>query len=163
MEGEPAGSDQDRVTRIVTVITHGVIIPFTFLYSIFLPIQLGTWWLIAGLPVYLIGLLIVLMSSISFATEALSEPLSSGADAISRHPMYVGFFLAYAGIGIAGASWLFLLCAFVWIVSWRFAVDEEERILLEKSGEAYERYMDRTPRWIGFPKARNRQGLKPLG
>jgi protein-S-isoprenylcysteine O-methyltransferase Ste14 len=69
-----------------------------------------------------------------------------------RHPSYFGFFLAYFGTGIACASWIFLLCAFVWIVSWQFGIVEEERILLEKYGEAYQQYMKRTPRWIGLPK-----------
>ena len=111
-----------------------------------------TWWFYSGLPIYLIGIIMVLLFSISFATAPLGEPLDKGVYSISRHPGYLGFFLAYAGIGIACASWIFLLCAFVWIVSWQFGVVEEERILLEKYGEAYRQYMNRTPRWIGFSK-----------
>jgi protein-S-isoprenylcysteine O-methyltransferase Ste14 len=94
----------------------------------------------------------VLMFSISFGTAPLGKPLSKGVYAVSRHPSYFGFFLACVGTGIACASWVFLLCAFVWIVSWHFGVIEEERILLKKYGETYQQYMDRTPRWIGFPK-----------
>jgi len=51
-------------------------------------------------------------------------------------------------------AWVFLLCALVWIVSWHFGIVEEERVLLEKYGDAYGEYMNRTPRWIGFPKRR---------
>lgn len=154
MEGEPKGSKQSKVARIVHVITHVIIMPFTFLYSIFLPLQLGTWWFYAGLLSYLLGLVTVLLVSISFSSAPLDEPLSQGIYAISRHPQYLGFFLAFAGIGIACASWVFLLCALVWIVAWRFGVVEEERILSEKYGESYRRYMDRTPRWIGFSNIR---------
>ncbi len=154
MEGEPKGSEQSKVARIVHVITHVIIMPFTFLYSIFLPLQLGTWWFYAGLLLYLLGLVTVLLVSISFSSAPLDEPLSKGIYAISRHPQYLGFFLAFAGIGIACASWVFLLCALVWIVAWRFGVVEEERILSEKYGESYRRYMDRTPRWIGFSNIR---------
>ena len=152
MEGEPAGNEQKKVTKIVNAITHMVIMPLTLIYSIFLPIKLGTWWFYSGLPIYLIGIIMVLLFSISFATAPLGEPLDKGIYTISRHPGYLGFFLAYAGIGIACASWIFLLCAFVWIVSWHFGVVEEERILIEKYGEAYRQYMNRTPRWIGVPK-----------
>jgi protein-S-isoprenylcysteine O-methyltransferase Ste14 len=152
MEGEPTGSEQKQVTKIVTVITHVIIMPFTLIISIFTPLMVGTWWLYAGLLIYLLGIVFVLTSSISFATAPLGEPLSKGVYAISRHPMYLGFFLAYFGIGIACASWIFLLCAFISIIAWNFAVGEEERILLEKYEEAYRQYMDRTPRWIGFPK-----------
>ena len=154
IEGEPTGSEQKKVSRIVNVITHVIIMPFTLIISIFVPINIGTWWFYAGLIIYLFGLVMVLLGSISFATAPLGEPLSKGVYAISRHPGYLGFFLAYAGIGIACASWVFLLCALVWIVSWQFEVDEEEDILLEKYGDTYRQYMDRTPRWIGFPKSR---------
>jgi hypothetical protein len=44
MEGEPTGSDQKRLTKIVTIITHVIIMPFTLIISIFVPIKLGTWW-----------------------------------------------------------------------------------------------------------------------
>lgn len=152
IEGEPTGSEQKKVTRIVNAITHVIIMPLTLIFSIFVPIKLDTWWFYSGLIIYLLGLVMVLLSSISLTTAPLGEPLSKGVYAISRHPMYLGFFLAYVGIGIACASWVFLLCALVWIVSWQFGVVEEERILLEKYGEAYRQYMNRTPRWIGFSK-----------
>ena len=152
MAGEPSGSELNSETRIAHIVTHAIIMPFTLIFSIFLPIELGTWWFYLGLPIYLIGLVMVLMFSISFATAPLGEPLVKGVYAISRHPQYVGFFLAYLGIGVACASWVFMLCALVWIVAWRFGVIEEERILLEKYGEAYRQYMNRTPRWIGLWK-----------
>jgi protein-S-isoprenylcysteine O-methyltransferase Ste14 len=152
MEGEPKGSELERTTRRAHVITHMIIMPLTLLLGIVTPMKLGTWWFYLGLPVYLLGLVVVLMFSISFATAPLGEPMVRGVYAISRHPQYLGFFLAYAGIGLACASWVYLLCALVWIASWQFGVAEEERILLEKYGEAYREYMARTPRWIGFPK-----------
>ena len=43
IEGEPTGSEQKKVTRIVFVITHVIIMPFTLVVSIFVPIELGTW------------------------------------------------------------------------------------------------------------------------
>jgi protein-S-isoprenylcysteine O-methyltransferase Ste14 len=152
MAGEPSGSEQKRVTRMVNVITHVIIMPFTLIYSIFLPIKLGTWWLHSGLLIYLLGIVMVLLYSISFASAPVGEALSKGIYAVSRHPAYFGFFLGYAGIGLACASWVFLLCALVWIGAWQVGVVEEERMLLEKYGEAYRQYMNRTPKWIGLPR-----------
>jgi protein-S-isoprenylcysteine O-methyltransferase Ste14 len=152
MEGEPKGDEQKKVARIVDAITHKFIMPFTLIISIFIPIKLGTWWFYSGILIFLVGVLLALMYSIAFATAPLDEPIHKGVYAISRNPGYLGFFLAYAGIGFASASWIFLLCAVVWIVSWQFGIVEEERILLEKYGEAYQLYMNRTPRWIGIPK-----------
>jgi protein-S-isoprenylcysteine O-methyltransferase Ste14 len=152
MEGEPAGKELKKATRAAHVITHAIIMPLSLILGIFVPLKLGTWWFYSGLLVYLAGLVMVFMCSIEFATAPLRQPMVKGIFSISRHPMYTGFFLACFGIGIACASWVFLLCAVVWIVSWRFGVVEEEHILLEKYGEAYRQYMTRTPRWIGFPR-----------
>jgi protein-S-isoprenylcysteine O-methyltransferase Ste14 len=91
------------------------------------------------------------MFSISFSKAPLDEPITKGIYAVSRHPGYFGFFLAYLGIGIACASWLFILFALVWIIAWQFGIEQEERILLEKYGDAYRQYMNRTPKWIGIP------------
>jgi len=154
VEGEPTWSELTKTSKIVHVITHIMIEPFTFIYSIFLPLKLGTMWFFIGLPICLLAIVMSLMFSISFSTAPLGEPLSKGVYAISRHPAYFRLFLGYVGIGIACASWVFLLCALVWIVSWHFGVVEEERILLEKYGDAYREYMNRTPRWIGIPKSR---------
>ena len=153
VEGEPALSELSKTAKIVFVITHIMIIPLTLIYSIFLPLKLGTLWFYAGLPICLLALVMSLMSGISFATAPLGEPISKGIYAISRHPGYFSFFLVCVGMGIASASWVFLLCALVWIVSWHCGVVEEERILLERYGDAYQEYMNRTPRWIGIPKS----------
>ena len=152
MEAEPKGSELKKVTRITNAITHMIIMPLTLILSIFLPIKLGTWWFYAGLIIYLLGFVMVLLSSISFGTAPLGDPMSKGVYAISRNPQYLGFFLAYLGTGITCASWIFLIFALVWIVSWQIGIVEEERFLLEKYGEAYRQYKSRTPRWIGFPK-----------
>ena len=151
-EGEPTWSELSTTAKVVFVITHMMIMPFTLVYSIFLPLKLGTLWFFVGLPIYLLALAMGIMFSISYATAPLGEPMSKGIFTISRHPGYFGYFLACIGIGIACASWVFLLCALVWIVSWHFGVVEEELILLEKYGDAYREYINRTPRWIGFSK-----------
>jgi protein-S-isoprenylcysteine O-methyltransferase Ste14 len=154
MEGEPTGSELEKATKIANVIAQFIILPFTLIYSIFLPLKLGTLWFFASLPIYVLGLVMVLMYGISFSTAPLGEPISKGVYAISRHPAYFGSFLGYVGVGIACASWVFLLCALVWIVSCHFGAIEEERFLHEKYGDAYREYVNRTPRWIGFSKTK---------
>jgi protein-S-isoprenylcysteine O-methyltransferase Ste14 len=153
-EGDPKWSELSRTGKIAIVTTHLMIMPFTFFYSILVPLKLGTYWFVAGLPIYLLGLVFVLMMTITFSTAPLGEPLTKGIYAISRHPGYFGYFLALAGIGVACASWVFLLCALVWIVTWHFGVMEEESAMVERYGNAYGEYIERTPRWIGYPRKR---------
>ena len=155
-EGEPAWSEVGKTHRIAILITHAVIMPFTIGYSIFLPLKLGTEWFYVGTPICFLGIVMGIMAGVSFATAPLDEPMTKGVYSISRNPMYFGMFLMYIGIGIACASWVFLLCAVVWIISWHIGVVNEERILLEKYGNAYREYMNRTPRWIGIPKSKKK-------
>jgi protein-S-isoprenylcysteine O-methyltransferase Ste14 len=156
-EGEPALSDVSRVHRIALLMTHAVILPFTVGYSIFLPMKLGTEWFYAGILVSVLGTVVSFLAGVAFATAPLSEPMTGGVYNISRNPMYLGVFMMYVGIGMACASWVFLLCAVIWIVSWNFGVPEEEHILIKKYGSAYRKYMNRTPRWIGIPKSTKKE------
>ena len=59
----------------------------------------------------------------------------------------------FIGVGIACASWVYILFAWVWIIVWLIAIPYEERDLIEKYSNAYREYMNRTPRWIGIPKS----------
>ena len=127
--------------------------PFTILYSIFLPLKIGTVWLYVGLAIFSLALVISVITSINFATTPLDEPVTKGVYRMSRHPIYLSGFLLYAGIGIATASWVILLCAILWIVLFHIVLPPEEHFLLEKYGDSYRAYMNKTPIWIGFPKS----------
>jgi protein-S-isoprenylcysteine O-methyltransferase Ste14 len=125
------------------------------IYSIFLPLKLGTTWFYVGLPIALVGLIMLLTVWVKFATAIVGDELiTTGLYRYSRHPMYLTWFLMNVGITIACASWLFLLLsiASVLFANVRFA-GFEERLCLEKYGDAYREYMDRTPRWLGLPKS----------
>ena len=68
--------------------------------------------------------------------------------------MYFGFLLIYIGVGIAYASWIFLLIALVYFLALHYVLlTPEERLCLEKFGSTYQEYMDKTPKWIGLPKS----------
>ena len=142
-----------KTKKCLALSTHVVIMPVAFIYSIFLPLKLGTAWLYVGLVPYVLALVMSLMVYRDFATTPLGEPVTKGIYRISRHPTYLSGFLVYLGMGIACASWVLLLCAVLWIVLWCIAVPAEERFLLEKYGDAYREYMSRTPRWLGIPKS----------
>jgi protein-S-isoprenylcysteine O-methyltransferase Ste14 len=85
----------------------------------------------------------------------LDRPATEGLYRISRNPIYLSTFLIDIGIGIAGASWIYLLYAMIEIILQNSTLGAEERWCLEKYGDKYKEYMNRTPRWIGIPKSRN--------
>jgi protein-S-isoprenylcysteine O-methyltransferase Ste14 len=147
-------SEFSKTVKIVLIITQVIIMPFTIIYSFFLPLKLGTVWFYAGLPISILGIIMPVISGVSFATAPLDKPITTGVYRITRNPEYFSMFLQYLGIGISCLSWVFILCAVVWIISFHIqVVHSEEPSLIEKYGDAYREYMDGTPRWIGIPKS----------
>ncbi len=142
-----------RTQKIVILITHALIMPTTIFYSIFLPLKLETTWLYIGLPICFLAMIISFMAGVSFATTPLEDPVTRGIYRISRHPIYFAGFLINLGVGIACSSWIFIVCALLWIICMQIGVIDEERFLLEKYGGAYREYIEQTPRWIGMPKS----------
>jgi len=124
------------------------------IYSIFLPLHVGTMWFYVGLPISVIGLIAYTVGMVSFFTTPMEkEPLVRGLYRYSRHPMYITQFVMFIGVGIACASWVFLLFSVVYtIISFIIAIPEE-RQCLEKYGDAYREYLNKTPRWLGIPKS----------
>ncbi len=123
------------------------------IYSIFLPLKLGTAWLYIGLPIYLFGLMMFVLAIVSIATTPCGKPFSNGLYHYSRHPMTFFSFFMHLGIGIATASWVFILFSVVCAILWFVLVIPEERGCLKQYGDAYREYINRTPRWIGIPKS----------
>jgi protein-S-isoprenylcysteine O-methyltransferase Ste14 len=124
-----------------------------FIYSIFLPLPLGTPLLFAGIALFVVGLIITELAMIPWAKAAIDEPIAKGIYRYSRHPIYIGVFVQYIGIGIASASGLFLLLIAIQIALSATVVAAEERFCCENYGDTYRGYIDRTPRWIGIPKS----------
>jgi protein-S-isoprenylcysteine O-methyltransferase Ste14 len=142
-----------KTEKILALSTHARIMPLVFVYSVFLPLKLGTAWLYAGLSFFAAAWIISIMALFNIASAPADKPVTIGVYKISRHPMYFSGFMMFVGVGIACASWVVLLLAVVWIVFWRIVVPTEEKFLMEKFGEDYRDYMMRTPRWIGISKS----------
>ena len=138
--------------RIVSFYQYSFLL--AFIYSIFLPLKLGTTWFYIGLPICLIGFILLLIAYLNFAASPLGEPLTGGLHRYSRHPVYLTQIIFFIGIGIATASWVFLLFTILRTISSFMLVNPEERFCVEKYGDAYRTYINKTPRWLGLPKTR---------
>jgi protein-S-isoprenylcysteine O-methyltransferase Ste14 len=142
------------VREVKKISNFMMIVFFTMIiYSVFLPLKLGTVWFFIGLVVYLTGLIISFAALFSIAATKPGEPFITGMYRYSRHPLVLGTLLPMVGAGIASASWLFLLLSVILTVISRFSVVIEERATTTKFGDAYRRYMAKTPRWVGLPKS----------
>jgi protein-S-isoprenylcysteine O-methyltransferase Ste14 len=149
---------KSKITLVVATLSKIVFFP-AVVYSVFLPLQLGTMWLYVGLPITLIGLVVIILVLVAWIKTLGGQPVTRGVYRFSRHPMYVAMVLTLFGVSIISASWVFLLFAIITVVGVTrpFSVKIEEAQCLGHYGKAYREYMNRTPRWIGMPKSENKE------
>jgi protein-S-isoprenylcysteine O-methyltransferase Ste14 len=143
----------NKTERIINIFGSYILFFGLFIYSIFLPLQLGTAWFYVGLALCVLGVVTWIIAIVNVVGIPLGEPWNKGLYRYSRHPMYLGLFLTLIGAGIASASWIFLLFSIVYIILCAILVSAEERFCLDKFDTPYRDYMNRTPRWIGLPKS----------
>jgi len=148
----PSGTRRSKLEKFTPIIGNSVWLLAT-IYSIFLPLQLGTLWFYIGLPFFLIGLVILTAATVNFATVPTEKPATKGAYYFSRHPLYLSMIIIYIGIGIASASWVFILLGIANILWIRTEAIVEERYCLERYDKDYRVYINKTPRWIGIPQS----------
>jgi len=147
MGNEGDGGGQKNANRIYYAILVGLLV-----YSIFLPLRTGTTWLYIGLAIYLIGLVMFLASVARVAITPQGQLFTQGIYRYSRHPLYLSMLLTFAGVGMACASWVYLILTMVLIFLQAYQVEKEEQGCLRTFGDEYQEYMRRTHKWIGIPK-----------
>jgi protein-S-isoprenylcysteine O-methyltransferase Ste14 len=150
--GHPADMKRSNAEKRAGIVGNSIW-GLATLYSIFLPLQLGTVWFYIGLPVFLIGLAMLAIATVNFATAPAEKPVTQGMYSFSRHPLYLSMFIIYIGTGIASASWVFILLGIANIFWMRTETRMEERYCLERYKKNYREYINRTPRWLGLPKS----------
>jgi protein-S-isoprenylcysteine O-methyltransferase Ste14 len=150
--GHPSDMKPSQTYKIMSYISMPLWLLATA-YSIFLPLKLGTICFVVGLILFLLGMAVNTVATVNFIKTPMNQPVTRGAYRYSRHPIYVALVIIYLSVSIASTSWVFLLLTALLLVQVSLSVIEEERYCLEKYGEAYREYMDKTPRWLGLPKS----------
>jgi protein-S-isoprenylcysteine O-methyltransferase Ste14 len=143
----------NKTENILNIVSNFILLFGLFIYSIFLPLQLGTAWFYVGVALSILGVVIWTIAIVNIVDIPLGMPWNKGLYRYSRHPMTLASYLIFIGAGIASASWIFLLFSIVYIVLSAIPTIAEERFCLEQFGTAYREYLNRTPRWIGIPKS----------
>lgn len=150
-----SGKEVDfKLTKKENIISNVVFLPMviSWIYTIFLPLQLGTLWLYSGLVIFLFGIVFTITAITNFATSPRDKVITKGLYRFTRNPTYIGLILMHTGLGITCASWLYLLLTVIFLIMLNTISPSEERYLYHMYGEDYLEYKNRTPRWIGIPK-----------
>jgi protein-S-isoprenylcysteine O-methyltransferase Ste14 len=147
-----------RLTRKENRLTYAVLLPMvvSWVYAVFLPLQLGTVWLYSGLIVCLFGMAFTSVAILNFATSPKDKVITKGLYRFTRNPTYIGIILMQIGLGIACSSWLYLLLTAALMILLNANLSAEERYCLYRYGDDYQEYKNKTPRWIGIPKTEKR-------
>jgi protein-S-isoprenylcysteine O-methyltransferase Ste14 len=153
--GKAADFQLTRIENIIANASFYVMLPM-FGYAIFLPLQLDTIWLYSGLTVYLFGIVFTTVAILNFATSPKDAVITNGLYSFSRNPMEIGMLLMQIGLGITCSSWLYLLLVVVLMILLNANSSAEERFCLYRYGDEYQKYMNRTPRWIGTSKSQEK-------
>jgi protein-S-isoprenylcysteine O-methyltransferase Ste14 len=144
-----------KLTRKENRLTYAVFLPMvvSWVYAVFLPLQLGTIWLYSGLFICLFGMIFTSVAILNFATSPKDKVITNGLYRFTRNPTYIGIVLMQIGLGIACSSWLYLLLTVALTILLNANLSAEERYCLYRYGDDYQKYKNVTPRWIGIPKS----------
>jgi protein-S-isoprenylcysteine O-methyltransferase Ste14 len=149
------GSDKEtydtKAERVLSWIMMGTLVAASA-YSIGLPLRRGSAWFYVGVPIAVAGFVLFTVAMVNIARTPLGRPFTAGLYRYSRHPMNLWSVVAFFGVGIAAASWLFLLLAAVIAVCTLRLSDAEERYCLARYGDEYRSYQQRTPKYLGMPR-----------
>jgi protein-S-isoprenylcysteine O-methyltransferase Ste14 len=125
----------------------------SWIYAVFLPLQLGTVWLYSGLVICLFGMIFTSVAILNFATSPKEKVITKGLYRFTRNPTYIGMILMQIGLGIACSSWLYLLLTVALMILLNANLSAEERYCSYRYGDDYRKYKNITPRWVGIPKS----------
>ena len=155
---------------IFTILVPGTVagyIPYLLIRNRMADLNWGQWHY-AGLPIFIIGILIYLITALSFLmrgkgtpaiwfTEAIGwligkEPVkmvSNGLYKYSRNPMYLGVMTTVLGEAIYFHQTILLrYVVILFIIFHLVVVLIEEPHLAQKFGEEYKQYKKKTRRWF---------------
>lgn len=121
---------------------------FIILYSAFLRIQTKTPLFLIALFIYILGNIVLIISTVDFAKPEQSGINKNGIYKISRNPMYIGYFIYFLGCVLLTHSILLLISLLVFQISAHWIILSEERWCVDKFGTDYINYMNIVKRYI---------------
>lgn len=133
------------------LVWSGTLLLFIILiYSIWVPLKLGTTWFHVGLVIFLMGYISLIMSYLNYMNSSGNKSRTKGFYNISRNPIYLFTSITLLGVSIASASWIMLLLVVVHFIISHFVILSEERYFLKIYGKTYSKYTQRVRRYFLF-------------
>ena len=138
-----------HASGIISFFTVWILDSFIFMYSTFLD-EYIEWYIRIpiGLGIMAIGFVISGIAHYYKFDKKLPGVIDRSVYGFSRHPMYLGYIIAYGGAIISTLS-------LISIVPWIFIIainhimaNYEEKKIIEVFGDEYRDYQKRVPKWL---------------
>jgi len=134
----------------------GVLLVSTWLMYFFLLHNPVLQWLVyAGWVILAVGFIFIFLPMVVLRSKGKPEKgkdfahttiiVDSGIYALVRHPLYLGWLLMYVAVILFSQHWLIVIMGILGIVCMYLISRQEDRRLIEKFGDTYERYMRSVP------------------
>jgi protein-S-isoprenylcysteine O-methyltransferase Ste14 len=120
------------------------------LLIILTPLKTGSVLFLIGILIYILGMVGLVSSMISFRNTPQDSIVSTGLYNISRHPQIVSLFFLLIGMSIAIGSWIALLALLMSRILQHPSIVAEEEACTRYYGDAYRSYAERVPRYLLF-------------
>jgi protein-S-isoprenylcysteine O-methyltransferase Ste14 len=117
----------------------------------------------AGAAIGLIGVAIYLSGRVRFRSFRLAWGLTTerlvtdGVYRFTRNPQLIGWMLMEFGAAVMGRSGAALVLAILFVPACAVCIKLEERVLLARFGEEYRRFIEGTPRYLGWAGQREHE------
>lgn len=120
-----------------------------FIYICFLTVRIRFFWIFcAGLFFYATGLILCAVSIVNFAKPSDEGLNCNGLYRFSRNPMYVSYFIYFAGCALLTQSLSLFGIVIIFQISSHWIILSEEKWCIETFGEEYRQYMKKVRRYI---------------
>tara|TARA_Y100000310_G_C20618082_1_gene781753 strand:- start:69 stop:506 length:438 start_codon:yes stop_codon:yes gene_type:complete len=138
----------ERNTRLISFTILTLILFITFIFKN--QFSGGKFTLTAGIVIMFIGIIVWIAGKISLGKKFTIQYspkglVTSGIYSKVRHPLYLGGFLTYLGLGLYFRSIIGLALILVVVLPlFIYSAVKEENLLIGKYGEKYQRYKKKT-------------------
>lgn len=142
-------SGWDKKQRLFTIV--GKVFSLICLVLIVLtPLKVNPNLFIAGLVLYGIGIIGLVVAMLNFRGTPPDQPVTRGIYRISRHSQIFSLFIIFLGVCMMIGSWQAMLALLLSKLFQHFGILAEEQVCLKRYGESYRAYMERVPRYFLF-------------
>lgn len=120
-----------------------------FIVSVYLtPSSYTLYEVRSGQILWCCGMVILILSLVTFCKTAVNQPVTSGIYALSRNPQIIGIWLVFLGVAVMSASYFALGCVALNMICYHQRIKAEEVMCLTLYGESYLQYYKKVPRYL---------------